>query len=164
MNSTTEDSLAGVPETATQAGEIASRWGWVEPSVWTARMLAALEEGVRGGKWYSLMDKVYALSNLRAAFKKVKANGGAAGVDQQTVEMYERRLEENLERLSQALRAGTYRPQAVRRVWIPKPGSKEKRPLGVPTVQDRVVQTALLHVLEPIFERDFAAQSYGFRP
>jgi len=127
-------------------------------------MLTALEEGVKGGKWYSLMDKVYALANLRAAFKRVKANGGAAGADHQTVEMYERRLEKNLERLSQALQAGTYRPQAVRRVWIPKPGSREKRPLGIPTVQDRVVQAALLHVLEPIFERDFAAQSYGFRP
>jgi RNA-directed DNA polymerase len=164
MNSTTEDNLAGVPETATQARETQSRWEWVEPSVWTARMLTALEEGVRGGKWYSLMDKVYALSNLRAAFKKVKANGGAAGVDHQTIEMYERHLGENLEKLSQALKAGKYRPQAVRRVWIPKLGSKEKRPLGIPTVQDRVVQAALLHVLEPIFERDFAAQSYGFRP
>jgi RNA-directed DNA polymerase len=164
MNRTTEDKLAAVPETATQAGEIPSRWEWVEPSVWTARMLTALEAGVKGGKWYSLMDKVYAPTNLRAAFKKVKANGGAAGVDHQTVEMYERHLEENLARLSQALKVGKYRPQAVRRVWIPKQGSKEKRPLGVPTVQDRVVQTALLHVLEPIFERDFAAQSYGFRP
>lgn len=164
MDRTTEERPAGVPETATQAGETASRWGWVEPSVWTARMLAALEEGVRGGKWYSLMDKVYAMPNLRAAFKKVKANGGAAGVDHQTVEMYERRLEENLGRLSEALKAGTYRPQAVRRVWIPKLGSKEKRPLGIPTVQDRVVQAAILHVMEPIFERDFAEQSYGFRP
>ena len=159
-----EEKLAGVPETATQAGEIRARWGWVEPSVWTERMLTALEEGVRGGKWYSLMDKVYALPNLQAAFAKVKANGGAAGVDHLTIEMYERRLEENLQRLSQVLREGRYRPQAVRRVWIPKPGSKEKRPLGIPTVQDRVVQTALLNVMEPIFERDFAEQSYGFRP
>jgi RNA-directed DNA polymerase len=134
MDNTTENKLAGVRETATQAREIPCRWAWVEPSVWTARMLTALEEGVRGGKWYSLMDKVYALSNLRAAFKKVKANGGAAGVDHQTVEMYERHLEENLEKLSQALKAGKYHPQAVRRVWIPKLGSKDKRPLGVPTV------------------------------
>jgi len=159
-----ENQPAGVLETATQAGEIRDRWNWVEPSVWTERMLTALEKGVKGGKWFSLVDKVYALANLRAAFKKVKANGGAAGVDHQTIEMYERRLEENLEKLSQALKAGRYRPQAVRRVWIPKLGSKEKRPLGVPTVQDRVVQAAILHVLEPIFERDFAEQSYGFRP
>ncbi len=160
----TEDKPTGVPETATQVGEVRARWAWTEPSVWTERMLTALEEGVKGGKWYSLMDKVYALPNLRAAFAKVKANGGAAGVDHQTVEMYERRLEENLEKLTQALKGGKYRPQAVRRVWIPKLGSKEKRPLGIPTVQDRVVQAAILNVLEPIFERDFAEQSYGFRP
>jgi RNA-directed DNA polymerase len=75
-----------------------------------------------------------------------------------------RHLEENLERLAQSLREGSYRPQAIRREWIPKPGSEEKRPLGIPTVRDRVVQAALLNVLEPIFERDFAEQSYGFRP
>jgi RNA-directed DNA polymerase len=73
--------------------------------------------------------------------------------------------EANLSRLSAALRTGTYTPQAVRRTWIPKPGTKnEQRPLGVPTVRDRVVQNALRHVLEPIFERDFAEHSYGFRP
>jgi len=127
-------------------------------------MLTALEEGVKGGKWFSLMDKVDALANLRAAFEEVKANGGAAGVDHQTVEMFERHLEQNLEKLSQSLKDGSYRPQAVRRVWIPKLGSAEKRPLGIPTVRDRVVQAALRHVLEPIFERDFAEQSYGFRP
>jgi RNA-directed DNA polymerase len=110
------------------------------------------------------MDKVYALTNLRVAFAGVKANGGAAGVDNQTVEMFECHREENLGKLSQSLRDGSYRPQAVRRVWIPKPGSGEKRPLGIPTVRDRVVQAALRHVLEPIFERDFAEQSYGFRP
>jgi RNA-directed DNA polymerase len=94
----------------------------------------------------------------------VKANSNAAGVDHVRVEEFERHLEGNLEKLSQSLRDGTYRPQAIRRVWIPKPGSKEKRPLGIPTVRDRVVQAALRAVLEPIFERDFAAQSYGFRP
>ena len=161
---TTESKPAGVPETATQAGEIQARWAWVEPSVWTERMLTALERGVKGGKWFSLMDKVYALSNLRAGFSKVKANGGAAGVDHQTIEMFEHDLEENLGKLSQMLKEGTYRPQAVKRVWIPKPGSKEKRPLGIPTVRDRVVQAALRNVMEPIFEREFAEQSYGFRP
>jgi RNA-directed DNA polymerase len=127
-------------------------------------MLTALEEGVKGGKWYSLMDKVYSLENLRSAFKKVKARGGAPGVDHQTIEMFERHLEENLEKLGKSLREGSYRPQAIQRVWIPKPGSKEKRPLGIPTVRDRVVQRALLHVLEPIFEKEFEQQSYGFRP
>jgi RNA-directed DNA polymerase len=161
---TTEEKPAGVPETATQAGEIRARWAWVEPAVWTERMLTALEKGVKGGKWFSLIDKVYTLANLWAAFRKVKANQGAAGVDHQTIEMFERHLEENLEKLSQSLRDGTYGPAEVRREWIPKPGSKEKRPLGIPTVRDRVVQAALLAALEPIFERDFAEQSYGFRP
>ncbi len=146
------------------AGEIRARWAWVEAEVWTERMLTALEQGVRGGKWYSLMDKVYALPNLRRAFERVKANQGAAGVDHVTVEEFECHLEENLEKLSRSLEDGSYRPQAIRRVWIPKPGGKEKRPLGIPTVRDRVVQAALRAVLEPIFERDFAAQSYGFRP
>jgi len=160
----TEDRPAAVVGTPKQAGEVRARWAWTEPSVWTERMLTALEVGVKGGKWFSLMDKVYALANLRAAFAEVKANGGAAGVDNQTVEMFECHLEENLGKLSRSLEDGSYRPQAVRRVWIPKPGSVEKRPLGIPTVRDRVVQAALRHVLEPIFERDFAEQSYGFRP
>ena len=127
-------------------------------------MLTALEDGVKGGKWFSLIDKVYSTRNLRSAFAEVKANRGAAGVDHQTIAMFETRLDANLERQSQALRANTYQPQAVRRVWIPKPGSREKRPLGIPTVRDRVVQAAMRHVLEPIFERDFAEHSYGFRP
>jgi RNA-directed DNA polymerase len=127
-------------------------------------MLTALEEGVWGGKWYSLMDKVYSLSNLGKAFERVKANGGVAGVDPVTVKEFERHLEANLEKLSPSLRDGTYRSQAIRRAWIPKWGSKEMRPLGIPTVRDRVVQAALRAVLEPIFERDFAAQSYGFGP
>jgi RNA-directed DNA polymerase len=130
-------------------------------------MLTALEQGVKGGKWFSLIDKVYALANLRQAFAGVQANRGAAGVDHVTMEEFERHLEANLEKLSRALRDGSYCPQAVRRVWIPKPGSKEKRPLGIPiprTRDDRVVQAALRAVLEPIFERDFARQSYGFRP
>lgn len=155
---------AVVPEGAKQVGEIRDRWSWVEPEVWTERMLTALEEGVKGGKWFSLSDKVYALRTLYKAFSRVKSNGGGAGIDHQTVEMFESRLGENLEKLSQELRDNDYRPQAIKRVYIPKPGSSEKRPLGIPTVRDRVVQAALKMVLEPIFERDFAEQSYGFRP
>lgn len=147
-----------------QAGEIHDRWSWVEPAVWTTQMLTALEKGVKGGKWFSLIDKVYRRENLMRAFARVKANKGAAGIDRQTIEMYEQNLEANLERLVKGLEDGSYRPQALRREWIPKPGSKENRPLGIPTVRDRVVQTALRAVLEPIFERTFAAQSYGFRP
>lgn len=160
-----------VPAGAKQVGETRAaaapdwqRWRWVEPAVWTPRMLAALEKGVKGDKWFSLIDKVYALPNLHAAFAQVKVNAGAAGVDHQTIEMYEQRLAENLGHLAASLRDGSYRPQAVRRVWIPKPGSREQRPLGIPTVQDRVVQAAVRNVIEPIFERDFAERSYGFGP
>lgn len=152
-----------VPE-AKQVGEVRARWGWTEPTVWTERMLTALEVGVKGGIWFSLIDKVYKPGNLRAAFAQVKANQGAAGVDHQTIEMFEADLETNLSKVSQQLADGSYRPQAVRRQWIAKPGSKEKRPLGIPTVRSRVVETALRNVLEPIFERDFAEHSYGFRP
>jgi RNA-directed DNA polymerase len=164
MSDATEQQPEAVPAGATRAGELILRWGWVEPTVWTERMLTALEQGVKGGKWFSLIDKVHPERNLNAAFFRVAANDGAAGVDHVTVTMFEDRLEAELKDLSDALRTGTYRPQAIRRHWIPKPGSREKRPLGIPTIRDRVVQTALRQVLEPIFERDFAAQSYGFRP
>jgi RNA-directed DNA polymerase len=127
-------------------------------------MLTALEEGVKGGKWYSLIDKVHPEATLRAAFKEVSANQGAAGCDHVTIEQFADDLDTKLQRLSEELRTGRYRPQPIRRHWIPKPGSQEKRPLGIPTVRDRVVQTALRAVLEPIFEREFAAHSYGFRP
>ena len=150
---------------AKQGGEALSRWKWVEPSVWTHRMLAALDTGVKGGVWFSLIDKVYAKENLASAYRRVHQNGGASGVDRITAEHYGTRLEENLTRLHEALKTGRYRPQAVRRQWIPKPGKPgEKRPLGIPTVNDRVAQTALRNVLEPIFEREFAEHSYGFRP
>jgi RNA-directed DNA polymerase len=127
-------------------------------------MLMALERGVKGGVWFSLIDKVYHLSNLRSAFARVRANGGAAGCDHQTIAMYKADLESNLKDLSDQLRGRTYRPQAIRRVHIPKADSRETRPLGIPTVRDRIVQTALRNVMEPIFERDFAEHSYGFRP
>jgi len=145
-------------------GDVRTRWAWTEPAVWTDRMLTALEQGVQGGKWFRLIDKVYAEANLRSAFKRVAANKGAAGVDHVTIRAFTRHHEDNLCRLERALRERSYRPQAVRRVWIPKPGRKVKRPLGIPTVRDRVVQAALRNVLEPIFERDFAEHSYGFRP
>jgi RNA-directed DNA polymerase len=127
-------------------------------------MLAALEEGVKGGRWYSLIDKVYPEETLGLALAHVAANRGAAGVDHVTIAAFTSERDANLRRLSEELRSGSYRPQAIRRHHIPKPGSRELRPLGIPTVRDRVVQTALRTVLEPIFERDFAAHSYGFRP
>jgi RNA-directed DNA polymerase len=128
-------------------------------------MLTALEKGVKGGMWFSLIDKVCKPSNLEAAFKKVAKNRGSAGVDHQTIAMFADRLERNLEWITKALAEDRYEPQGVRRVWIPKPGKRgQQRPLGIPTVRDRVVQTALRNVIEPIYERDFAEHSYGFRP
>jgi RNA-directed DNA polymerase len=127
-------------------------------------MLTALEEGVKGGVWFSLIDKVASKRNLEAAGAKVIANRGGAGVDRVSVKQFQRRLTEEVDKLHHSLKAGTYQPQAIRRVYIPKPGSSEKRPLGIPTVRDRVVQAALRNVLEPIFEQIFAEHSYGFRP
>jgi RNA-directed DNA polymerase len=164
MDKRLETPPTAVPETAKQVGDVRARWAWAEPSVWTDRMLTALEHGVKGGIWFSLTDKVYLPANLLASYTKVAANGGASGIDHVTVEDFERQLPRNLEQLAEQLRNGTYRPQEVRRVYIPKPGTNETRPLGIPTVRDRVVQGALRHVLEPIFERHFAEHSYGFRP
>src|ERR1700738_3063600 len=149
---------------AKQVGEVQARWAWTEPTVWTERMLTAPDVGVKGGICLSRKDKVYKPRSLRAAFAKVKANQGAAGVDHQTIEMFAADLETNLSKVSQQLADGSYRPQAVRRKWIAKLGRSEERPLGIPTVRNRVVETALCNVLEPIFERDFAEPSYGFRP
>jgi RNA-directed DNA polymerase len=126
-------------------------------------MLTALETGVRGGRWHALNDKVMRPLNLYAAARSVVANDGAAGVDHVSASAFEARQQEELERLEQQLRDGSYRPQPIRRTWIPKPGGNEQRPLGIPTVRDRVVQTALLHVIEPIFDHTFHEHSYGFR-
>ena len=169
LTRTTDDNPAAVPQgppanEAKQAGEVRARWAWTEPTVWTDRMLTTLETGVKGEKWFSLIDKVSSEANLYWAFVQVARNKGAAGVDRVTIDDFTRRQSQHLKRLTKTLTSGDYRPQAVRRVWIPKPGGKEKRPLGIPTVRDRVVQTALRNVIEPIFERDFAEHSYGFRP
>jgi RNA-directed DNA polymerase len=158
-----EGQAPAVPKSATQGAETRGRnWSWVEASVWNERMLAALENGVKGGKWFSLIDKVYRAETLRAAWQKVKARAGAAGVDGQSVERFAARGEMYLEELSTALKKGTYRPQPVRRVEIPK-GSGKFRALGISVVKDRIVQRALKFVLEPIFEREFLRMSYGFR-
>ncbi|MCO5298181.1 MAG: group II intron reverse transcriptase/maturase [Fimbriimonadaceae bacterium] len=164
MEEPTERQPASVSARTKQAGEVRSRWAWTEPTVWTDRMLEALEDGVKGGRWYSLHDKAFSVRALEAAFAKVKANKGAPGVDNWTISRFEANLAAEISRLSKALLDGSYRPQAVKRVWIAKPGSSEKRPLGIPTVRDRVVQTALRNALEPIFEREFEDGSYGFRP
>jgi RNA-directed DNA polymerase len=127
-------------------------------------MLTALITGAEGGPWFRLFDKVFAERNLLAACQQVARKKGAAGVDHVTTAEFASQLPENLWQLSDALKDGTYRPQAIRRVHIPKPGTNDTRPLGIPTVRDRIVQAAVVNVIEPIFERDFAARSYGFRP
>lgn len=163
MTRPTEDKPALVP-LAQQAGETLARWRWVEPAVWAARMLATLEQGVGGGKWFRLFDKVFSERNLTAAFQQVASRQGAAGVDHVSVDQFERGLPETIWEISDQMRHGSYQPQSIRRVHIPKPGTDESRPLGIPTVRDRMVQAAIVNVIEPIFERGFAEQSYGFRP
>ena len=148
-----------------QAGEAREPWWWVERAVWTERMLTRLTDREPANRvWFRLVDKTYAPANLASAFNKVWRNGGSAGADAQTVAHFGRHAEAELARLHEQLRDGTYHPQPARRAWIPKPGSNEKRPLGIPAVRDRIVQAALRHVMEPIFETDFAEHSYGFRP
>ena len=152
------------PNPSPQAGEAHDRWCWVEPSVWTERMLTRLEQSEPTTVWFRLWDKIISERNLQAAFWAVWRNGGAPGVDGQTVPQFEAQEQAELAKLREELRSKSYRRQPARRVWIPKPGSPEKRPLGIPAVRDRTVEAAMKHVLEPIFERDFAEHSYGFRP
>jgi RNA-directed DNA polymerase len=152
-----------VPEKAKQTESAPSQWAWVDRAIWTERMLAALGNGVKGNKWFSLIDKVYRPSTLQAAWQQVKANKGASGIDRQSVEGFAANELVYLGELARDLEQGAYRPQAVRRVDIPKAGGKT-RPLGIPTVKDRIVQTAVKRVMEPIFENEFLPTSYGFRP
>lgn len=126
-------------------------------------MVSALGNGVKGGRWYSLMDKVYAPATLAAAWARVRVRRGAAGVDGVSVERFAGNSAQYLAELSAALREGSYRPQPVKRVEIPK-GDGRMRPLGIPAVKDRIVQTAMKLVIEPIFEASFRPESYGFRP
>jgi RNA-directed DNA polymerase len=157
---------AGVVESdpPQQAVEAQDPWWWAEPCVWTERMLTRLEQSEPTTVWFRLWDKVIAEENLQAAFWAVWRNDGAPGVDGQTVQQFNAQEKAELGKLSEELRSKSYRRQPARRVWIPKPGTTEKRPLGIPAVRDRTVEAALKHVLEPIFERDFAVRSYGFRP
>jgi len=153
-----------VPFAAIPAGETPGIDQWAHRAVWTDRMLATLlENKVRGGRWHALIDKVYRELNLFCSARKVLGKKGAAGVDRQTVDDFSEHEREEILRLHQQLREGNYSPAPVRRTWIPKPGGSEKRPLGIPTVRDRVVQTALVHVIEPILDATFHERSFGFR-
>ena len=153
-----------VPERTKQDAEAQLRnWSWVEPTIWTERMLAALENGVKGNKWFSMIDKVARAATLHLAWAKVAANRGAGGVDGQSVEKFAAHAETYLKELERALEDGSYQPQPVKRVDIAK-GPGQTRPLGIPVVKDRIVQTAIKLVVEPIFEREFHDNSHGFRP
>lgn len=132
--------------------------------VWTVRMLEALARGNEGRKWHTLIDKVWSPQTLETAVKTVTVRKGAAGVDGQTTEAFATREADEIAVITRLLREGRYEPRPVKRRWIEKPGSRDLRPLGIPTVRDRVVQSALLYVMEPIFEIGFAEHSYGFRP
>ncbi len=137
---------------------------WAHQVVWTDRMLETLlNNQVKGGKWHALFDKVYSELNLFDSACKVLDKKGAAGVDRQTVSDFAEQELREIQLLHEELREGRYRPSPVRRVWIPKPGSQDLRPLGIPTVRDRVVQTALVHVIEPILDHTFHERSFGFR-
>lgn len=121
------------------------------------------ETAVKKRKWCSLCDKVYAPANLERAWAKVRSNKGAGGVDRESIASFEAEKDQHLREVHRLLKEKRYEPLSLRRVYIPK-GNGEKRPLGIPTVRDRVVQQALLNILEPIFEPTFHEHSYGFRP
>src|ERR1700736_3588131 len=133
---TRQERAPAVPVLATQGADAGNDrdWSWVEASVWTERMVSALVNGVKGGRWFSLIDKVCAPATLEAAWEKVRANAGAAGVDRQSIERFEAKEDLYLAELAGALRNGIYGAHPVRRVDIPK-GDGRTRPLGIPTVK-----------------------------
>lgn len=159
-----EETSPEVPATGKQGEEDLWQRHKAERGVWSEKMLVALERGVKGNVWFSLIDNVYADRTLELAWAKVQSNAGACGVDGITTGHFAKDSHHRLLAVKEHLKEGTWQPKPVKRVMIPKPGSAELRPLGIPTVQDRVVQTAVRMVIEPIFEREFAPQSYGFRP
>lgn len=164
MNPPSEQQSAQVPATDRQAEEDLWQRRGAERGVWTESMLMALERGLKGNKWFSLIDKVVAERTLGIGWQKVQFNAGACGVDNMTVGHFAKDSDKRLLALREQLSEGRYQPQPIRRVHIPKAGSKEQRPLGIPTVRDRIVQSAVKAVIEPIFESKFAPNSYGFRP
>jgi len=114
-------------------------------------------------KFHSLIFKVWNWKNLNDAWEKVKQNKGATGIDDVSIEEFEWNREQNLNEILRLLREDRYVPNPVKRVYIPKPDGK-RRPLGIQTIRDRVVQQALKNVIEPIFEAEFLDSSFGYRP
>jgi RNA-directed DNA polymerase len=135
----------------------------IKVQAWTDRMLAALVNGVKGNKWFSLIDKITASGTLGIGWTMVERNQGAAGVDKVSVERVARDPFRYLQEIEAEIKEGIYEPLAIRRVDIPK-GDGKTRPLGIPVVKDRIVQAAIKLVIEPIFENEFIDTSYGFRP
>jgi len=154
--------LPGVP-LAKQGREVPPKWEGTEAAVWTERMLATLERGIKGGRWYSLYDKVWKMENLQRAVQKVAAGKSPKKPDGRKCRRYAEQSARRLPQLQRSIQSSQYQPQPAQRHWIPKLGSKELRPLGVPPVENRVVEMAIRNVLEPIFEHSFAEHSYGFR-
>ena len=163
MEQDNPDSAAKATQGGDAAGGQPRTWWWAEASIWTERMVSALGNGVKGGKWFSLVDKAIWPTTLEIAWRKVERNKGAAGVDGQSVERFAAVADRYLTELHEDLKNGSYRPSPVKRVSIPK-GGGQTRPLGIPTVKDRIVQTALKMTIEPVFEVQFRQGSYGFRP
>jgi RNA-directed DNA polymerase len=159
-----EVTSSAVPAAGKQDEEALWQRHKAQRGVWSEKMLMALARGIKGGVWFSLIDKVCAEHTLQLAWEQVLSNAGACGVDGISVGHFAKDSQQRLLVVKEHLQRGTYQPKPVKRVYIPKPGSSEKRPLGIPTVTDRVVQAAVKMVVEPIFESEFAEHSYGFRP
>lgn len=160
LNEQTLSSVSGENQTKQDK----EAYQYAERAVWSKRMLQTLVTGVKGDKWFSLIDKVYSKQNLIVSYQQVKKNQGKAGVDHVSIKQFGERLSKEIDTLHMSLKEDRYQPQQILRVEIPKPGTTKKRPLGISTIRDRVVQTALRNVIEPIFDRGFAEHSYGFRP
>ncbi len=144
---------------------------WSRYPAWTHAMRDALSRIRKAcGKWHTLIGRMYDPSLIEAAWNRLDRRIGGprrrrgAGVDGVTVQWFKRQAKEEIPRLAQELRSGSYRPRPVRRKEIPKPGSRKTRPLGIPCVRDKVVQEALRSLIEPIFEAEFLDGSHGFRP
>lgn len=148
---------------ATHSRPREERWNWVERTIWTDRMLMALDNGVKGNKWFSVIDKVYRPTTLTKAWQNAAANKGAAGIDKVTIERFKENEDKYLLELTTELSRETYKPSQIRRTYIPKSDGK-MRPLGIPTIKDRIVQGAIKLAIEPIWENEFLTTSYGFRP
>ncbi len=163
------DRLRRVPPNNRNTAKRLNDRGWkgskriMEEQTQQVRHFREGEEKGKKRRWYSLIDKIWATSNLEEAFREVKRNRGAAGVDGMTINSFESELESHVQALQHTLRTKTYRSKPVKRVYIPK-GDRTQRPLGIPTVGDRVVQAAARRILEPIFEEVFLDCSFGFRP